>query len=164
MTENRNRPFPPCERLLALPMLELSATIVADWRIPGMPKGSLDLPECGLILSGTSDAERFDLPMLKTSADCDRDVLLMRLVTGSSPALADIVLRSSAEPILLTNLLPCRLGVGLWFVPRMNGRCVQVVEEGLAMRWKAPADPDQLENGFDRMAEEITRFLKGVNF
>lgn len=164
MTKYNNRPLAPCERLLALPMLELSATSVAEWLLPGMPQGSLDLPEPRLILSSTADAERFDLPMLKTSTDCDRDVLLMRLTTGATPALADIVLRSPAEPILFTHLLPCRLGAGLWFVPRTNGRCVQVAEEGLAMRWQAPADPDELEHGFDRMADEISRFLKGVNF
>ena len=164
MTKFNNRPLAPCERLLALPLLELEATKVAEWRLPGMPQGCLDLLECNLVLSGTADAERFDFAMLKTSTDCDRDVLLMRMTTGEFPALADVVLRSTAEPILLTNLIPCRQKERLWFVPSSNGRSVEVTEKGLAMRWKAPLAAHELKEGCDRMADEISRFLKGVTF
>lgn len=162
MKNTDNEPFAPCERLLALPLLEVGATKVAEWRLPGMPQGCLDLPECSLVLSGTADAERFDLAMVKTSTDRDRDVLLMRLVTGEFPVLSDIVLRSAAEPILLSNLMPCRLEARLWFVPSSNGRCVEVTENGLAMHWKAPVSPQDLKEGCGRMADEISRFLKGV--
>lgn len=164
MKELNNRPLAPCERLLALPLLEVGATQVAERRLPGMPQGCLDLPECGLILSGTADSERFDFAMVKTSTDRDRDVLLMRLVTGEFPALADIVLRSTAEPILLSNLIPCRLEGRLWLVLSSNGRCVEVTEKGLAMHWKAPVSSHELKAGCDRMADEISRFLKGVTF
>lgn len=162
MKDFNNRPFAPCERLLALPLLELGATRVAEWRLPGMPQGCLDLPECGLILSGTADLERFDFSMLKTSTDQNRDVLLMRMTTGEFPALADVVLRSTAEPILLSNLIPCRLKESLWFVPRSNQRCVEVTQKGLAIRWRAPASLQQLKEGCDRMTAEISRFLKGA--
>ena len=149
---------------MALPLLELTATMVADWRLRGMPQGTIDVPECGLILTSTADSERFDLPMLKTSTDYGRDILLMRLTTGTFPALGDVVLRSPVEPILLANLVPCRLGAALWFVPRSNGRCVEVTEEGLAVRWKTPVSPDHVKDGCDQMAGEISRFLRGVNF
>ena len=164
MTKFNNRYLAPCERLLALPLLELEATKVAEWRLPGMPQGCLDLPECSLVLSGTADAERFDFAMLKTSTDRNRDVLLLRMTTGEFPALGDIVLRSSVEPILLTNLIPCRLGTTLWFVPRSNGRCVQITQDGLAIQWKVPVAAQDLKEGCDRMADEISRFLKGVTF
>lgn len=164
MKDFKNRPLAPCERLLSLPLLEVGATKVAEWRLPGMPQGCLDLPECGLILSGTADLERFDFAMLKTSSDRDRDVLLMRITTGAFPVISDVALRSAAEPILLTNLIPCRLEASLWFVPRSNGRCVEVTEKGLAIHWKAPASPQELKEGCDRMSDEIIRFLKGVTF
>ncbi len=164
MTEFNTRPLAPCERLLALPLLEVEATKVAEWRLPGMPQGCLDLPECGLVLSGTADLERFDFAMVKTSTDRHRDILLLRLVTGEFPALADIVLRSTAEPILLTNLIPCRLKESLWFVPRSTGRCVEVTQKGLAFRWKAPVPLQELKEGCDRMTDEISRFLRGVTF
>lgn len=164
MTEFNNSPLAPCERLLALPLLEVGATRVAEWRLPGMPQGCLDLPECDLVLSGTADSERFDFAMVKTSTDRNRDILLMRMTTGDFPALGDVVLRSAAEPILLSNLIPCRLQATLWFVPRSNGRCVQVTEKGLAMHWKAPVAPLELKEGCDRMADEISRFLKGATF
>lgn len=164
MTKFNNRPLAPCERLLALPMLEVGATRVAEWRLPGMPQGSLDLPECGLVLSGTADAERFDFAMVKTSTDRDRDVLLMRMTTGAFPVLSDVVLRSAAEPILLSNLIPCRLEGMLWLVPNSNGRCVEVTEKGLAMHWNAPVACGELKAGCDRMAHEISRFLRGVAF
>lgn len=109
-------------------------------------------------------AERFDFAMIKTSTERDRDVLLLRLVTGEFPALADIVLRSSAEPILLTNLIPCRQKKRLWFVPNSNGRSVEVTEKGLAMRWRAPVSPKELNEGCDGLADEISRFLKGATF
>jgi hypothetical protein len=102
--------------------------------------------------------------MVKTSTDRDRDVLLMRMTTGEFPVLIDVVLRSAAEPILLSNLIPCRLKARLWYVPSSNGRCVQVTEKGLAMHWKAPVSLQELKEGFDRMADEISRFLKGVTF
>lgn len=162
MTKFNNRYLAPCERLLALPLLELEATKVAEWRLPGMPQGCLDLPECSLVLSGTADAERFDFAMLRTSTDRNRDVLLLRMTTGEFPALGDVVLRSIVEPILLTNLIPCRLGTTLWFVPRPNGRCVEITQKGLAIHWKAPVAPQELKEGCDRMAGEISRFLKGV--
>jgi len=164
MTKFNNRPLAPCERLLALPMLEVGATSVAEWRLPGMPQGSLDLPECGLVLSGTADSERFDFAMVKTSTDRDRDVLLMRMSTGDFPALSDVVLRSFAEPILLSNLIPCRLEGRLWFVPNSNGRCVELTEKGLAMRWNAPVPPQAIKEGCYRMGDEISRFLRGVTF
>lgn len=164
MTKFNNRPLAPCERLLALPLLEVGATEVAEWRLPGMPQGCLDLPEYGLILSGTSDTERFDFAMVKTSTDRERDVLLMRMTTGEFPVLSDVVLRTGAEPILLSNLLPCRLEGMLWLVPSANGRCVEVTEKGLAMRWTAPVSPPELKEGCDRMAYEISRFLRGVAF
>ena len=164
MTKFNHKPLAPCERLLALPLLEVGATKVAERRLPGMPQGSLDLPECGLVLSGTADSERFDFALLKTSTDRDRDILLMRLVTGEYPALADIVLRSAAEPILLTNLIPCRQKDRLWFVPTSNGRSVEVTEKGLALRWQAPASLQELKKGCHYMADEISRFLKGVSF
>ena len=164
MTKFNNRPLAPCERLLALPLLELEATKVAEWRLPGMPQGCLDLPECNLVLSGTADAERFDFAMLKTSTDRDRDVLLLRLVTGEFPALADVVLRSSAEPILLTNLIPCRANERLSFVPSSNGRCVEITQKGLTIHWKAPVSLQGLKEGCDRMADEISRFLKRATF
>ena len=164
MTEFNNRPLAPCERLLALPLLELVATKVAEWRLPGMPRGCLDLPECGLVLSGTADAERFDFAMVKTSTDRDRDVLLMRMTTGEFPVLNDVVLRTGAEPILLSNLIPCRLEGKLWLLPSSNGRCVEVTEKGLAMHWKAPVSPQDLKAGCDLMANEISRFLRGGAF
>ncbi|MBO9510883.1 hypothetical protein [Erythrobacter sp. A6_0] len=164
MKELNNKPLAPCERLLALPLLLVGATKVAEWQLPGMPQGCLDLPECNLVLAGTADAERFDFAMLKTSTDHDRDILLMRMTAGQFPALADIVLRSTAEPILLTNLIPCRQKERLWFVPSSNGRSVEVTEKGLAMRWKAPISPKKLKGGCDRLADEISRFLRGVTF
>ena len=164
MKELNNRPFAPCERLLALPLLELETTKVAEWRLPGMPQGCLDLPECIHLLAGTADAERFDFAMVKTSTDRDRDVLLMRMTTGAFPVISDVVLRSAAEPILLTNLIPCRQKESLWFVPRSNGRSVEITEKGLTMHWKAPVSTQELEEGCDQMADEISRFLRGVNF
>lgn len=164
MKEFNIRSLAPCERLLALPLLVVGATKVAEWRLPGMPQGCLDLPERDLVLAGTMDAERFDFAMLKTSTDRDRDVLLLRMTSGEFPALADIVLRSTAEPILLTNLIPCRQKERLWFVPSSNGRSVEVTEKGLAMRWRAPMSRKKLREGCDRLADEIRGFLKGVTF
>lgn len=164
MSQNIRRTLVPCERLLAIPLIELSASMVAEWRLPGLPSGTLDVPECGLVLTGTADTERFDLGMVKTSNDYGRDVLLVRLTTGQYPATADIVLRTPAEPILLSGLVPCRLGTKLWFVSERYGRCVTVGEGGLAIRWHAPASAIEQADGCGRASDEIERFLKGGSF
>ena len=113
MPEILNTPMSPWERLLTLPLMELEASTVANWRLRGLPSGSLDVPECSVILTSSDDAERFDLAMLKTATTQNRDVLLMRLATGmganqTTAVTIDVVLRSPLEPILLTNLVPCR--------------------------------------------------------
>ena len=63
----------PWERLLTLPLMELEASTVANWRLRGLPSGSLDVPECSVILTSSDDAERFDLAMLKTATTQNRD-------------------------------------------------------------------------------------------
>lgn len=160
----KNTPLAPCERLLAIPLLELNAHTVATWRLPGLPTGTLDLPECHLVMTGTADLDRFDLAMVKTCTDFNRDVLLIRMLTGECPAEADIVLRSVAEPMLLPRLRPCRIDGSLWFVPPRLGRCVEVQESGLAIHWSAPVTTCDIEAGCERAASEITRFLQGVTF
>lgn len=170
MPEIVNTPMSPWERLLALPLMELEASTVASWRLRGLPSGTLDVPECSVILTSSGDAERFDLAMLKTSTDQCRDVLLMRLATGvelhqAAAVTVDAVLRSPAEPILLTNLAPCRLADGaLWFVAESCGRCLVVTTTGLSVRWRAPASQSELAMGRKRVATEIGFILKGAEF
>lgn len=170
MSEYVNTPMQPWERLLALPLMELEASTVATWRLRGLPSGTLDVPECNVILTSSGDAERFDLAMLKTSTDQCRDVLLMRLAKGmeddqTAGVTVDAVLRSPAEPILLTNLVPCRLADNaLWFVAESNSRCLVVTATGLSVRWRAPAAQCELALGHRRAAAEIGFILKGVEF
>ena len=108
--------------------------------------------------------------MLKAATDQSRDVLLMRLTTGLEPnqttaVTIDAVLRSPLEPILLTNLVPCRLADGaLWFVTENRGRCLVVEPTGLSIRWRAPASPCELALGRERVAAEIDFILKGAEF
>lgn len=153
----------PCERLLAIPLLELNATTVATWRLPGLPSGLLDLPECSLVMAGTADAERFDHAMVKTATDFDRDVLVLRLMAGEYPVEADIVLRTAVEPMLLTHMRPCRIGSALWFTHEC-GRSVEVQETGLAIHWQALASVSELVAGRKKADEEIAHFLRGVTF
>ena len=164
MSKHTSRPFPPCERLLAIPLMELTASTVATWNLPGLPKGTLDVPECRLVLCGTADAERRDLAMLKTSVDQDRDILLLRLLSGERPCEADIVLSSPVEPMLLTRMLPCRFDHSLWLVPQRGGHYVSVGENGLKVHWQAPISEAELLRGCQRADAEIARFLKGVSF
>ena len=160
----------PWERLLSLPLMELEASIVASWRLRGLPSGTLDVPECNVILTSSDDADRFDLAMLKTATTQNRDVLLMRLATGVEPNQAaavtvDAVLRSPAEPILLTNLAPCRLADGaLWFVAESCDRCLVVTTTGLSVRWRVPASQSELALGRERVAAEIGFILQGAEF
>lgn len=149
--------------MLAIPLLELHATTVATWRLPGLPSGLLDLPECNLVMTGTADAERFDLAMVKTATDFDRDVLLLRLMAGEYPVEADIALRSSVEPMLLTRTRPCRINGALWFIHE-GGRSVEVQETGLAIHWRAAVSTSELAAGRKQADEEIARFLRGVTF
>lgn len=170
MPEILNTPMSPWERLLALPLMELEASTVASRRLRGLPSGTLDLPECSVILTSTFADERFDLAMLKTATDQCRDVLLMRLGSGkrtdqSLTVTADAVLRSPAEPILLTNLSPCRLADGaLWFVPDSCGRCLVVTALGLSVRWRTPASQFELALGRERVGAEVGFILKGAEF
>ena len=170
MPEILNTPMSPWERLLTLPLMELEASTVANWRLRGLPSGSLDVPECSVILTSSDDAKRFDLAMLKTATTQNRDVLLMRLATGmganqTTAVTIDAVLRSPLEPILLTNLVPCRLADGaLWFVTENRGRCLVVEPTGLSIRWRAPASPCELALGRERVAAEIDFILKGAEF
>lgn len=144
--------------------MELTASTVATWNLPGLPCGTLDVPECRLVMCGTADAERRDLAMLKTSVDQDRDILLLRLLAGECPCEADIVLSSPVEPILLTHMLPCRIDRFLWLVPPLGGRYVSVEESGLRVHWQAPTSQAELVRGCQRADAEIARFLKGVSF
>ncbi|MFI8667797.1 hypothetical protein ACIGGE_15320 [Qipengyuania sp. NPDC077410] len=164
MSEYTSRPLPPCERLLAIPLMELTASTVATWNLPGLPSGTLDVPECRLVMCGTADAERRDLAMLKTAVDQDRDVLLLRLLAGKRPCEADIVLSSPVEPMLLTHMLPCRFDQSLWLVPMRGGRYVSVEESGLKVHWQPPASEAEIFAGCQRADTEIARFLKGVSF
>lgn len=164
MSEYNPRPLTPAERLLAIPLLELETTAIATWCLPGLPHGTLDLPECNLVMTGTANAERYDLAMVKAAADFNRDVLLLRLLAGAYPAEADIVLRSPAEPMLLTQMRPCRINGTLWFVTKKCGRCVEVQEGGLGIHWRAPATASELFSGQEQANAEITHFLRGVTF
>lgn len=102
--------------------------------------------------------------MLKTSVDQDRDILLLRLLTGERPCEADIVLSSPVEPMLLTRMLPCRFDHSFWLVPQRSGHYVSVGENGLKVHWQAPTSEAELFKGCQHADAEIARFLKGVSF